>query len=86
MNLPKLNSQGVAHHFLLALIVVGVALGGTYYLVASKADSISYKNGRIWQGTYSIAADGSQKIPTSFPSNLNNQSAVMSPDGTTVAF
>jgi hypothetical protein len=39
--LKKLNARGFAHHFLIAVVVVGVAVGGTYYLIASHADSCS---------------------------------------------
>ena len=34
----KLNSKGFSHHFLMAFIVLAVAIGGTYYLVASHAN------------------------------------------------
>lgn len=36
-----LNSQGVAHHLALAIVIVGVAIGGTYLLVSSFADTIN---------------------------------------------
>lgn len=41
MKLHKLNARGIAHHFVLALIVVLVAIGGTYYLIMSHADSLT---------------------------------------------
>lgn len=41
MKLSKLNAHGVAHHLVLAVIVVGVAIGGTYMAVRSFADTKS---------------------------------------------
>lgn len=58
--LPKLNARGVAHHLVLALIVVGVAIGGTYYLVRSFADTTSaYQTRTLDTGTPITIADGS---------------------------
>lgn len=39
MKRPRLDARGVAHHFLLAIVVVGIAIGGTYYLIRSFADT-----------------------------------------------
>jgi|GEM_PF-3139328 hypothetical protein len=38
MKLRKLNARGFSHHFVMALVVLVVAIGGVYYLVASHAD------------------------------------------------
>jgi hypothetical protein len=40
MKIKKLDARGFSHHFVLALIVLVVAIGGVYYLVASHADSL----------------------------------------------
>lgn len=66
MKLLKLNARGVAHHFLLALIVVGVAVGGTYYLIASHADTCDT----------SEPTSGIESSPTSDP----DSSPVCNPD------
>lgn len=39
--LPKLNARGVVHHLALAVVIVGVAIVGTYYLINSFADTCS---------------------------------------------
>src|SRR6202021_3898403 len=36
--LLKLNSKGIAHHVALIIVVLAVAIGGTFYLVATHAD------------------------------------------------
>jgi|GEM_PF-6181648 len=36
----KLNTKGFAHHFLLVVIILGSAIGGTYYLVYSHANGL----------------------------------------------
>ncbi len=41
MKLRKLNTRGFSHHFAMALVVLICAIGGTYYLVASHADSVA---------------------------------------------
>jgi len=41
MKLKKLNARGFSHHFAMALVVLICAIGGTYYLVASHADSVA---------------------------------------------
>ncbi|HVA11222.1 MAG TPA: fibronectin type III domain-containing protein [Candidatus Dormibacteraeota bacterium] len=41
MKLKKLNARGFSHHFAMALVVLVTAIGGTYYLVASHADSVT---------------------------------------------
>lgn len=46
MKLLKLSSRGVAHHLLLAVIVVGVAIGGTYMIISSFADSYGNPNSK----------------------------------------
>ena len=38
----KLNNRGFSHHLVIALVVVGVAVAGTAYLVASHADTPAY--------------------------------------------
>lgn len=43
--MKQLDSRGFAHHFLLALIVIGVAVGGSYYVVATKASSFDTNDG-----------------------------------------
>ncbi|CAN5140081.1 hypothetical protein BH09PAT3_BH09PAT3_0510 [soil metagenome] len=62
MKIRKLGTQGFAHHFLLALIVVGTAIGGTYYLMQSFADTV---DGRIYAigggSVYSMDVDGNNK-------------------------
>jgi hypothetical protein len=39
MKFKKLDARGFSHHFVMALVVLIVAIGGVYYLVASHADS-----------------------------------------------
>jgi hypothetical protein len=39
MRIRKLNGRGFSHHFAMAVVVLIVAIGGTYYLVASHADN-----------------------------------------------
>lgn len=41
MKIKKLNPLGFSHHLVLVVIVLASAIGGTYYLVASHADSCS---------------------------------------------
>lgn len=53
--LPKLNARGVAHHLVLAIIVVGIAIGGSYTLVRSFADSSSKPSGGSTGGTSSYS-------------------------------
>ena len=62
MKLSKLNAKGFAHHFLLAIIVVGVAIVGTYYIVFSSADTLNGRFYTVASGTvYSMNADGSDR-------------------------
>src|SRR4051812_22372832 len=39
LKLRKLDARGIAHHFALAVIIVGLAVFGVYRLVASHADT-----------------------------------------------
>lgn len=85
MKLAKVNAKGFAHHFLLALIVVGTAIGGTYYLIASKADTLDRRLAIVQnKAIYTINADGSDKkllLPNVSPDYLAWNKA-----GTTLVF
>jgi hypothetical protein len=39
MKIRKLDARGFSHHFVMVLVVLVIAIGGTYYLVASHADN-----------------------------------------------
>lgn len=59
--LKNLYSGGFSHHFVMAFIVLAVAIGGTYYLVASHADVPTANNGPIYSNGQSINPDGSNR-------------------------
>ena len=42
MKLHKLTSQGISHVILPLLLVVGLAVGGTYVMVSNHADSVNF--------------------------------------------
>jgi hypothetical protein len=41
MKIKKLDARGFSHHFVMAFVVLMIAVGGVYYLVASHADSVT---------------------------------------------
>lgn len=74
MKLHRVSSRGFAHHFLLALIVVGTAIGGTYYLVRSFADTCATSspvsgigNGTSSAGSNPVSGVNCVSDPTSTP-------------------
>jgi hypothetical protein len=63
MKLTKLNTHGFGHHFALIIVVLTMAVGGTYQLVASHADSVSNTHsptGSISVDSCSATASGSE--------------------------
>lgn len=62
MKIKKLDARGFSHHFVMALVVLICAIGGTYYLVASHADStaselsLSPANQTVTVGTNMVVA------------------------------
>jgi hypothetical protein len=63
MKLQSLNARGFGHHFALILVVLSVAVGGTYQLVASHADTVSNTHsptGSISVDSCSATASGSE--------------------------
>jgi hypothetical protein len=63
MKIQKLNPRGFSHHFALVIVVLAMALGGTYQLVASHAASITNTHvptGSISVDNCSAVASGSE--------------------------
>ncbi|MDB5169996.1 MAG: endonuclease [Candidatus Saccharibacteria bacterium] len=62
----KLNSAGVAHIFVLAIVVVSVAIGGAYYVIASHADTATKPKGNpntIRVASYNVLGAGYPQAP-----------------------
>lgn len=85
----KLNSHGFGHHFLMAFIVLAVAIGGTYYLVASHAQTTLAGNGLLSvYGGVTMNNDGTLPMSAAAtPANTGslNSTAAWSPDGNQIA-
>lgn len=88
LKLSKLNNKGFSHHFLMAFIVLAVAIGGTYYLVASHAQTALPGNGLLYaNGRVTMNNDGSYRMGSveSAPNQTgSNNLASWSPDGNQV--
>lgn len=83
MKLHSLNARGFAHHFILAIVVVGVAIFGTYYIIRSSAYTSSV-DGFIWQNGYATSPNGStHQVPTAAAISTV---AALSPNGKSVAY
>ncbi len=64
----KLNTRGFSHHFVMMLVVLGTAIGGTAYLVASHADtSIAFTNGDLISSNIIGRSDGITTLGYSVP-------------------
>lgn len=84
----KLNNKGFSHHFLMAFIVLAVAIGGTYYLVASHAQTALAGNGLLYaNGRVTMNNDGTFPMVSAelAPNQTgSNNMASWSPDGNQV--
>jgi Tol biopolymer transport system component len=83
MKLPKiikLNSKGMIHHLALVVIILGVAVGGTAYLVGSHADTVSqllYVNGSGYVTATAYGGKNQQQLAYGgYPVWANNQSTI----------
>jgi peptidoglycan hydrolase-like protein with peptidoglycan-binding domain len=63
MTIKKLNSSGVAHHFLLAFIIVGIGVFGAYKVVLSHAQT-PYKNSYSCPAQPELSLANPSKDPT----------------------
>jgi len=77
MKLPKLNARGAAHLLIPLVIIVGVAVGGTAYLVASRADTCPPASGiSATSGTTCPPTSGTSGV--SAPSDGRKYSTLLS--------
>ena len=77
MKLPpiKLNARGFSHHLVMMLVVLGTAVGGTAYLVASHADtSIAFTNGNLISSNIIARSDGMTTVGYSVPNMTGDKS------------
>ena len=73
-----LNAKGFSHDLVLVLIVVVMAIGGTYYLVASHADSCPPVSAAVSDATSSPASSPTC-TPVSSPTSAPDSSPVVTP-------
>ncbi len=74
----RLDTKGFSHEVILVLVVVMVAIGGTYYLVASHADSCSGMSDPV-SGVTSSPSSSPTSSPNCTPTSSPTSSPASSP-------
>ncbi|MDB5185202.1 MAG: hypothetical protein JWN38_1010 [Candidatus Saccharibacteria bacterium] len=75
------NQQGIAHYLVMVVVVIGVAVGGTAYLVASHADSI---NPFACAGTPTLTTGSKSTCVKNLQWNLNHLNIAPGSYGVTI--